>query len=154
MQYDQTRYTSRSTAITLATGAEARLIEAEALEQAGDTATGGGFYAALNGLRSSPPSYFTPTAALGALTTDSATAAGGAVQLLFRERAYWLWITAHRLGDLRRLIRQYGRAADSVFPSGAYFKSQVPTYGSDVNFPVPVDEENNPNFTQCLDRNP
>ena len=154
LQYDQTRYTSRSTAITLATGAEARLIEAEALEQAGDTATGGGFYAALNGLRSSPPSYFTPTAALGALTTDSATAAGGAVQLLFRERAYWLWLTAHRLGDLRRLIRQYGRAADSVFPSGAYFKSQVPTYGSDVNFPVPVDEENNPNFTQCIDRNP
>jgi len=30
----------------------------------------------------------------------------------------------------------------------------VPTYGSDVNFPVPVDEENNPNFTQCIDRNP
>ena len=74
--------------------------------------------------------------------------------MLFRERAYWLWLTAHRLGDLRRLIRQYGFAADSVFPSGPYFKSQVPTYGSDVNFPVPVDEENNPNFTQCIDRNP
>ena len=154
LQYDQTRYTSRSTAITLATGAEARLIEAEAALQAGDTASGGGFYAALNGLRSAPPSYFTVTSALGTLTTDSATAAAGAVQLLFRERAYWLWITAHRLGDLRRLVRQYGRAADSVFPSGAYFKSQVPTYGSDVNFPVPVDEENNPNFTQCINRDP
>ncbi len=154
LQYDQTRYTSRSTAITLATGAEARLIEAEAGLQAGDTANGGGFYTALNGLRSAPPSYFALAAPLAALTTDSATAAGGAVSLLFRERAYWLWITAHRLGDLRRLIRQYGRAADAVFPSGAYFKSQVPTYGSDVNFPVPVDEENNPNFTQCIDRNP
>ena len=111
-------------------------------------------YTTLNALRSSPPAYFTPTSALGALTTDSAAAAGGAVGLLFRERAYWLWLTAHRLGDLRRLVRQYGRAADAVFPSGVYFKSQVPTYGSDVNFPVPVGEENNPNFTQCLDRNP
>src|SRR6266516_1802332 len=155
LQFDQLRYTSRSTSITLATGAEARLIEAEAQVQSGDTATNAAaMYTTLNALRSSPPSYFTPTSTLGALTTDSATASGGAVGLLFRERAYWLWLTAHRLGDLRRLIRQYGRAADAVFPSGAYFKSQVPTYGSDVNFPVPVDEENNPNFTQCIDRNP
>ena len=155
LQFDQLRYSSRSTSITLATGAEARLIEAEAQVQSGDTATNGaGMYTTLNALRSSPPAYFTPTSALGALTTDSAAAAGGAVGLLFRERAYWLWLTAHRLGDLRRLVRQYGRAADTVFPPGVYFKSQVPTYGSDVNFPVPVDEENNPNFTQCLDRNP
>jgi hypothetical protein len=27
------------------------------------------------------------------------------------------------------------------------------TYGPDVNFPIPFDEQNNPNFTQCLDRN-
>jgi len=155
LQFDQLRYASRSTSITLATGAEARLIEAEAQLQNGDTTTNGAaLYTTLNALRSTPPSYFTPTSTLGALTTDSATAAGGAVGLLFRERADWLWLTAHRLGDLRRLIRQYGRAADSVFPSGPYFKSQVPTYGSDVNFPVPVDEENNPNFTQCIDRNP
>ena len=155
LQFDQLRYTSRSTSITLATGAEARLIEAEAQLQNGDTATNAApMYTTLNALRSSPPSYFTPSSTLGALTTDSATGAGGAKRLLFRERAYWLWLTAHRLGDLRRLIRQYGFAADSVFPSGPYFKSQVPTYGSDVNFPVPVDEENNPNFTQCIDRNP
>src|SRR6266516_1405392 len=155
LQFDQLRYTSRSTSITLATGAEARLIEAEAQVQSGDTATNAAaMYTTLNALRSSPPSYFTPTSTLGALTTDSATASGGAVGLLFRERAYWLWLTAHRLGDLRRLIRQDGRAADAVLPSGAYFKSQVPTYGSDVNFPVPVDEENNPNFTPCIDRTP
>ncbi|HMA41332.1 MAG TPA: hypothetical protein VKP10_14755, partial [Gemmatimonadales bacterium] len=74
--------------------------------------------------------------------------------LLFNERGRWLWLTAHRLSDLRRLVRQYGRAANSVFPTGAYFKVQVPTYGNDVNFPVPIDELNNPNFTQCIDRNP
>jgi hypothetical protein len=54
------------------------------------------------------------------------------------------------LGDLRRLIRQYGRDAESVFPTGAYFKGGV--YGTDVNFPIPFEEKNNPSFTGCIDR--
>lgn len=33
---------------------------------------------------------------------------------LFKERAYWLFLTSHRLGDLRRLVRQYGRGVSSV----------------------------------------
>ena len=32
-----------------------------------------------------------------------------AVDQLFSERAFWLFATGHRLGDMRRLIRQYGR---------------------------------------------
>lgn len=39
---------------------------------------------------------------------------------------------------MRRLVRQYGRSPDSVFPSGG-------TYGSDESFPVPFDETANPN---------
>jgi len=39
-----------------------------------------------------------------------------------------------------------------VFPHGAYFKGGV--YGTDYNFPVPFDETNNPNFAQCINRNP
>lgn len=58
---------------------------------------------------------------LGAVTIP-ATAAGQ-VDLLFKERAYTMWLTAHRLGDMRRLIRQYGRSASAVFPSGAYHKA-------------------------------
>jgi hypothetical protein len=56
------------------------------------------------------------------------------------------------LGDLRRLIRLYGRAADGsdTFPSGAFFKGG--TYSTDVNFPVSVDEQNNPEFKACTDR--
>jgi hypothetical protein len=100
----------------------------------------------------------TPIGALPALTASDETAAGGAFKLLFAERARWLWLTAHRLGDLRRLIRQYGQVADSVFPSGAYFKPQIPTYGPDVNLPIPITEQNNPNLPSgvitCLDRNP
>jgi hypothetical protein len=78
---------------------------------------------------------------------------GNPVDNLFGERARWLWLTAHRLSDLRRLIRQYGRATESVFPTGPYFKQGL-VYATDVNFPVPIDEQNNPKFQQCLDRNP
>jgi hypothetical protein len=69
---------------------------------------------------------------------------------MFRERAFWLFGTGHRLGDLRRLVRQYGRGSETVFPTGNYFKGGL--YGTDVNIPVPFEERNNPNFTGCLDR--
>jgi hypothetical protein len=55
-----------------------------------------------------------------------------------------MYLTAHRVGDLRRLIRQYNRGAESVFPTGAYFKGGP--YGADVSVPVPQAEQNNPNF--------
>ncbi len=76
--------------------------------------------------------------------------------LLFRERAFWLFATGHRLGDMRRLIRQYGRDAETVFPTGDYYKGGL-TYGVDVNLPLPRRETNNPNVNPdgdgCLDRN-
>jgi hypothetical protein len=74
------------------------------------------------------------------------------VSLLFLERAFWLYATGHRLGDMRRLIRQYGQAVDAVFPTGAYHKGGG-IYGSDVNLPLPIEEQNNPNSQGCLDRN-
>jgi hypothetical protein len=54
------------------------------------------------------------------------------------------------MSDLRRLIRQYGRTQDQVFPTGVYFKGGV--YGADVNFAVPDAELINPNFKGCFDR--
>jgi len=158
-QFDQLRFPDRKTSIPLATGAEARLIEAETALQLGDTANGGVFYQRLDTLRAHPPVYYwlnpsipAPTS-MPPLTTDSATARGGAVNLLFRERALWMWLSAHRLADLRRLSRApYSRLPESVFPTGAYFKGGL--YGTDYNFPVPFEETNNPNFTQCLDRDP
>ena len=72
--------------------------------------------------------------------------------LTFRERGFWLFGTGHRLSDLRRLVRQYGRAVETVFPTGTYMKGG--TYGTDVNIPVPTDEQNNPSFKGCIDRNP
>jgi len=166
--WDNLRYGGRTAPITLATGVEARLIEAEAALNAGQTAT---FFTQLNNPRANPGqrAYFNPnpvdlsnpnTAAIGVLpdlTAADTVSAGGAVNLLFAERARWLWLTAHRLGDLRRLVRPvasggYGRADAAVWPTGNYFKGG--TYGTDQNIPLPVTEQNNPNFRGCLDRNP
>ncbi len=131
------KYTDYSDPTTLADGVEARLIEAEAALQAGDNTT---WLAKLNGLRAD--------AGMPALADPGTQAARE--DLLFSERAFWMFGTGHRLGDLRRLVRQYGRNAESVFPTGPYFKGGV--YGTDVNLPVPLDEKNNPSFTGCLNR--
>ena len=80
-------------------------------------------------------------AGLGPLADPGVAAAR--VDLLFRERAFWLFGRGHRVGDLRRLIRQYGRPAESVFPTGDW-RSGSP-YGTQVAFPVPQAEQNNPN---------
>jgi hypothetical protein len=159
-QFDPERFGDRKAPNPLATGAEARLIEAEALLVAGDTA---GALAIHNTLRASPPLYFAPVnetrpiakayEPLPALADTDVTNAGGAVNLHFKERAFWLWLSGHRLGDLRRLTHPpYNRGGETVFPTGPYFKGGV--YGADYNFPVPFDETNNPNFARCIDRNP
>jgi len=129
--------------VPLATGIEARLIEAEGALEAGDRAA---FFALHNAARATIG--LAPLAETG---QNQATLE----DLHFRERALWLYSTAHRLGDLRRLVRQYGRTAGSVFPSGDYLKGG--TFGSDLNFPIPVEEDNNPNTkalpSGCIDRN-
>lgn len=143
-QYYQLLYTSLTASIPLATGAEARLIEAEAALRADDLST---FTSRHNALRAT-----LNTANVGPVSADTMSATQR-VDFHFRERALWMYATGHRLGDLRRLIRQYGRTESSVFPSGAYYRPQYPTFGTDVNFPVPFAETNNPNYTGCINRN-
>ena len=100
-------------------------------------------------------------ASLNALRSDAANNGGfslaaladpgtqaGREDLLFRERAFWLFATGHRLGDLRRLVRQYGRGVDAVYPNGTYVKTGT-VYGNNTELPVPFDERNNPNYTGC-----
>lgn len=133
------KYPDATTPTVLADGIEARLIEAEAQLQGGNAS---GMVAALNALRAG--------AGLDPVV-DPATAAGR-VDLLFKERAYWLYLTAHRTGDQRRQVRQYARSIASVYPSGEYFKGG--TYGTDYVLPVSADERNNPNFQGCINTNP
>ncbi len=146
-------YTSRNDPVPLATGIEAWLIRAEAELQANNP---GGWLDLLNQARQAwgtVAGIFRGDAS-GTLAdlTDPGTATGR-TDLHFRERAFWLFAQGQRLGDLRRMVRQYGYATDQIFPVGPYWKPGA-TYGTDVNFPVPVDEENNPNFTGCIDRAP
>jgi hypothetical protein len=137
--YEQAKYPSRDADMELATGVEARLIEAEAALQAGSPGT---FISILNALRAD-------VSGLGALTDPGNDAARQ--DLLFRERAFWMYASGHRLGDFRRLVSQYGRSVNSVYPNGAYPGLEGGDYGNTVVFPVPFDEEQNPEFhrDQC-----
>jgi hypothetical protein len=139
----QLLWPTAASSVTIVSGIEARLIEAEAAQAAGNPA---GVITALNAARATIP-------ALTPLTDPGTDAAR--VDLIFRERAFWMFSTGHRLGDMRRLIRQYGRPANTVFPIGAWPKGG--NYGPDVNIPVPQAELNNPNLPSsgetCLDRN-
>lgn len=142
------KYTAMGSPVVLADGIEARLIEAEARVQGGAQADRDAMLVILNTLRStgiSPAMAALPAAP----TTQDA-----AIDLLFKERAFWMWLTGHRFGDMRRLLRQYKRAANTVFPVGPMLYRPGNTYGADVTFVIPFPERNNPNFTGCIDRNP
>jgi hypothetical protein len=131
----------------LANWTEAQLIIAES-QLAANYAGVNGTLAILNNLRA------------GVGLAPLAPAANAQAQLLqlFSERAFWLYGTAHREGDLRRLVRTatgYGLAQNLVWPNGTYRGRGGGAYGTDVNFPIPLDEINaNPNVKGCLDRNP
>ena len=136
-QFTLLKYPDASASVVLADGIEARLIEAEASLQGSDL---GGMTTILNDLRA--------TLDLDQLAQPATQEEG--VDLLFSERAFWMFATGHRLGDMRRMIRQYGRSPEAVFPSGTYIKGG--NYGSDVNLPMPQEEGNNPNYAGCIDR--
>jgi len=117
----------------VASGIEARLIEAEAALHGGDP----NWLTTVNTLRTlvNLPSLAMPATPDAKLDT------------LYQERAFWLYLTGRRLGDLRRLMRNYGRSAESVFPTGAYPLGGV--YGAATSIPyVEANEEQyNPHIT-------
>ena len=137
--YVQLKWPTRESPVAISTGAEARLIEAEAQLVTNPVTA----FTTLNTLRG--------TVGLPALVPE--TTAPGRVDQLFDERGFWLFSTGHRTGDFRRLIRQYSRDAETIFPTGPWHKGG--DYGTDVNLPIPQAEENNPNVVAgqtCTDR--
>ena len=153
----------QTSAVALTSGIDARLIEAEAALAAGNPA---GMMTILNALRASPQLLTAPsptatgthpglTTPVMAALVDPGTKVGRE-NLLFREKAFWTFSRGQRLGDLRRLIRQYGRAADGSdaggYPIGQHFKGG--NYGVDLQLPVTTAEQigNPTNFQQCTDR--
>jgi hypothetical protein len=149
---------SQESPVDVANGIDARLIEAEAAFLAGNYGGLNGTLAILNALRASQQVLTNNvTYAANALPplTDPGTDSARVAQL-FREKAFWTFSRGERLGDLRRLIRQAPYKqwynANNTFPTGQHYRGG--TYGTDVNLPVPQDEQNNnPKFHGCLDRN-
>jgi hypothetical protein len=150
----------QTTAVAVVHGLDARLIEAEAALKAGNPAQ---MMTILNTLRKAQLQLTAPsptatgthpgwTVPVMADLTDPGTQTGR-VNLLFREMAFWQFGRGVRLGNLRRLIRDYGRAPDGsdTFPVGQHYKGG--SFATDVNLPVTTDEQvGNPNFQGCLDR--
>ncbi|MEX2583416.1 MAG: hypothetical protein WD766_09080 [Gemmatimonadota bacterium] len=151
--WGQLKYPLRESPTVLASGVEARLIEAEAALNQGASGVPQ-FVSIHNDIRDD-----VGLAPLN-LVDVAAMSQPERVDLHFEERAYWLYLTSHRLGDLRRLLWDYGRAQADVFPVGPYFRGTPPDgvatgndYGTHTNYPVHIDERNNPNFEDCLTRN-
>jgi hypothetical protein len=145
------KYPDGATPVVVGNGVEARLIEAESKLQAGDVP---GWAGVLNDLRA-----HAITPAIPDLPADSTTTASDTLRenVMFRERAFWLYGMGHRLGDLRRFARQYHRVIQRVFPIGKMFSdnSRNTYYVDRPNFAPPVSEEKaNPYFHGCLNRDP
>lgn len=137
---NQLKFTSSGDPVTLASGTEARLIEAEAAMQAGNNQEVEDIHNALRAREGLPADD------LSGMNQEELRS------YHFKERAFWLFSTGHRHGDLRRLVRVYGEQLSDVFPWGNYIKGGE--YSDNVVFPVPQSEENNPNFQGCIDKNP
>jgi hypothetical protein len=159
--YYPVKFGNPSTFIPLATGVEARLIEAEVALQGGNVSQ---WAADLNALRADPgDTKVTFPPATVTIPSDSTTGATASAQLdmMFREREMWLFGTGTRFSDLRRLVRQYGRDVNTVWPTGPYASGAnsslpipLPAYGADVSFTLPTKASNvttgNPNYKGCL----
>lgn len=132
----------RSTPIPIVNGLDARLIEAEAALQANNP---GQMLTILNALRSAGLKVGDVQLTASSLPPLTLPATRDAqVDLLFREKAFWTYSRGQRLGDLRRLIRQYGRTPANTFPTGTHYRGGE--YGTDVNFPIPQEEDTNAEF--------
>jgi hypothetical protein len=126
--------------VPVASGLEAQLITAEAALHS-DQPT---WLSILNTLRQDSAS----TSALPPIV-DPGTA-DARVDTLLSERAFWLFVTGQRQGDLRRLVQRYGRDKNQVYPHGTY--PGLGTYGDFIDASIPRGELANPNFHGCLNR--
>jgi len=133
--YKTTKY-SQSSHMILASGVEARLIEAEAALHAGDP----DWLTILNTLRATAiDPALSPLVDPG---TDPAR-----LDLVYAERAFWLFATGRRLGDLRRLVRNYGRDPETVFPTGSFIVGGQYAGATAIPFILAGQQQSNPNIT-------
>lgn len=143
------KFGNGAASIPLTDGLEARLIEAEAKLRAEDFE---GWADILNELRQNAGSQ-----ALDTLPVDSTINADKFLResVMFRERAFWLYGTGRRFGDMRRLVRQYQRSFYQVFPRGQHpnLMYDPNIFSAKPSFAPPATElTNNPYFEGCFNR--
>jgi hypothetical protein len=138
----QRKFPNGNVTFPLARWVEAKMIEAEHLLNSSDPT----WIDAINEARRT----------VGLPDTTAPATKAEQIDLLFRERAYWFYGEGTRLSDMRRLVRQYGRPVNSVYPVGAYTRSrQVFSYGEATTFIPSVNEYiSNYNYTGCIHKNP
>lgn len=138
----QEKFVNGTVTLRLASWVEARMIEAEHLLSSGSS----NWINPLNEARNS----------VGLPDTTSPANAHNKIDLLFRERAFWFYGQATRLADMRRLVRQYNRDANTVFPIGPYVGNPaVFSFGDAMVFSPSRGEFNdNYKFSGCFHRNP
>lgn len=120
-------YFSTDVNLTIAGWSEAGLIAAEYYLSINDIPS---FINSINQVRRK---YRTYSGVSLSDTTDPGSR-DSRVRLLFRERAYTNFMTGRRLGDMRRLIRQYAYGPDEVFPVGLSEGTLATSYGSNYVF--------------------
>lgn len=121
--------------VVLASGIEARLIQAEV--------------ALHDNSASWKPILDSLRATVGLAPLMDPGNVDGRINLLYQERAFWLYMTGRRLGDLRRLMNNYGRGAETVFPTGSYKGGSGGTYGTATSIPFILtdQQQHNPYVT-------
>jgi hypothetical protein len=144
--YGPNVYSAAGSPMVVASGTEAALLQAEASLPAHGGA-GTAWLDDLNTLRANSGDTALSNHPLQDPGTDAARSA-----LLFRERAFWLFGTGHRMGDVRRLVRDYGRGPETVYPTGAYEGGPL-AYGAAYVY-QPYLEQANPHYSGCTDTNP
>lgn len=138
----QNKFPNGGITLRLASWIDAKMIEAEYL------------------LNENNPDWINPInlarRTVGLPDTVSPASMTDKVDLLFRERALWFYAHSTRLADMRRLVRQYKRPVNSVFPVGGYLRSNtIYSYGDAVVFiPEAREFSDNYNYSGCIDRNP
>jgi starch-binding outer membrane protein, SusD/RagB family len=146
--YDQLVYPQPNSNMVVGSYTEAQLIVAEGDLFAGNYA---GALTIMNTLRAnfaSPvplPAGFPTT--LGPLPSAGANEKAQMLQLL-SERAFWMYVTGHRLGDWRRVLRPpyngglFSFVTSDVYPVGTGIMNIL-------EFPTPQTTNPNPNYVAC-----
>ena len=135
----QEKYPVASAPVTLADSVEAQLIIAEGDIFAGDYGAG---RTILESLRSTKPGITLPLTDLTGGTKEAQ------ILQLLTERAFWLYLTGHRLGDWRRVVRPTGLGGAYAFPIFDVYPTG-PNISNTLEFPTPLLTDPNPNYKAC-----